>query len=124
MANLVTLNNLLASSNYFFYVVACDSSGIESRPSNVMGYSPQAISTLKLTRFANGTMSLHFWNWRFPIPSAPTAFSPSHPPSSAEPPYAGSHFSFKFRQTFDGGGRIPPARRKIAACGNPATAWA
>jgi len=60
MANLVTLNNLLSSSNYFFYVVAYDSSGIESLPSNVMCYTPQALSAMKLTRLANGTLNLHF----------------------------------------------------------------
>lgn len=60
MTNLVTLNNLLASSNYFFYVVAYNSSGLESPPSSVMYYTPQALSALKLTPLADGTMSLHF----------------------------------------------------------------
>jgi hypothetical protein len=60
MTNLVTLKNLLASSNYFFYVVTYDSSGIESQPSAVMCYTPQALSTLKLTQLANRNMSLRF----------------------------------------------------------------
>ena len=58
--NLVTLNNLLTISNYFFYVTAYNSSGIESPPSNMLCYTPQALSALKLARLANRTMSLHF----------------------------------------------------------------
>ncbi len=57
--NLVTINNLFASS-YFFYVTAYNSSGVESPPSTVMYYTPQALSGVKLTRLINGTMNLHF----------------------------------------------------------------
>ncbi len=60
MTNTVTLKSLLASSNYFFYVVAYNSSLVESPPSSVMHYIPRALSALKLTPVANGTMSLHF----------------------------------------------------------------
>jgi hypothetical protein len=60
MTNLVTINNLLASSNYFFYVVAYDRNDIESTPSIVMCYTPQALSAMKLTRMANRTINLHF----------------------------------------------------------------
>lgn len=60
MTNLVTLYNLLASSNYFFYVVAYNSSGIESPPSVVMYYAPQALSALNLTSMTNGTVSIFF----------------------------------------------------------------
>jgi hypothetical protein len=60
MTNLATLNNLLASSNYFFYVVDYDGSGIESPPSDVIYYTPQALSPLKLTPLTNGPVSLHF----------------------------------------------------------------
>jgi hypothetical protein len=60
LTNLVTLNNLLISSNYFFYVVAYNSIGIESPPSNEMCYTPQALSSLKLTPLADRSMSLHF----------------------------------------------------------------
>jgi hypothetical protein len=60
MTNLVTLNNLFSSSNYFFYVVAYNISRIESPPSTVMYYTPPALSGLKLTPLANRTMSLHF----------------------------------------------------------------
>ena len=57
---LVTLKNLLTSSNYFFYVTAYDSIGTEGPPSSVMCYTAQALSALKLTRLANRTMNLHF----------------------------------------------------------------
>lgn len=60
MTCLVTLNNLLTSSNYFFYVTAYTSSGIESQPSGMMCYTPQGLSAMKLTPLANRTMSLHF----------------------------------------------------------------
>ena len=53
------------------------------------------------------------------------------PPEPLEPPEDSQVTSFwrlprffTLRQTADAGGRIPPARRKIAACGNPARAWA
>jgi len=60
MTNQVTLNNLYAPSNYFFYVTAYNSSGIEGPPSSVMWYTPQALSSLKLTPSADSSMSLHF----------------------------------------------------------------
>lgn len=60
MTNVVTLNSLLASSNYFFYVVSYNSSHVESLPSTVMYYTPPALSALKLTPMANGAMSLQF----------------------------------------------------------------
>jgi len=60
MTNLVTLNNLFASSNYFFYVVSYNSGGTESLHSNVMNYTPQALSALKLSLAANRIISLHF----------------------------------------------------------------
>ena len=60
MTNTVTLFNLVASSNYFFYVVAYDADGVESPPSNVLYYTPQALSSLKLVSPVQGTMNLHF----------------------------------------------------------------
>jgi len=60
MTNTVTLFNLLASSNYFFYVVAYDAKGLESSPSNVVYYKPQVLSPLKLTSPVRGTMNLQF----------------------------------------------------------------
>jgi len=60
LTNMVTLKNLLASSNYFFYVVAYNSSRIESPPSAVMCHTPCALSGLKLTLLANRTMRVHF----------------------------------------------------------------
>ena len=61
MTNLVTLKNLIATSNYFFYVVSYNSSGEESPASTMVYYTPPALSGLNLTRSTNnGTMSLHF----------------------------------------------------------------
>jgi len=58
--NQVTLKSLSATSNYFFYVVAYNSSGIESPHTSAMTYTPEALSVLKLTKLANGAASLHF----------------------------------------------------------------
>ena len=60
MTNQITLNNLLASSNYFFYVVAYDSVGVESPPSNVIHYSPPTLSPLRVTPLPNGALNLLF----------------------------------------------------------------
>ena len=55
-----TLANLYASSNYFFFAVAYNGSGVESSPSSILLYSPPALSSLHVTRLADGTMSLQF----------------------------------------------------------------
>lgn len=60
MTNQITLNNLLASSNYFFYVVAYNGSGIESPPSPLIDCTPPALSALILTPAVNGSMSVCF----------------------------------------------------------------
>jgi hypothetical protein len=60
MVNTVTLFNLLATSSYFFYLTAYDAGGIESAPSSVLYYKPQALSLLKLTSPVQGTMNLQF----------------------------------------------------------------
>jgi len=60
MTNSVTLFNLLASSNYFFYVAAYDANGIESPPSNILNYKPQVLSSLNLTSPSEKTMNLQF----------------------------------------------------------------
>jgi hypothetical protein len=52
--------NLTASSNYFFFVVAYDSNGAESEPSNLLEYTPSAMSSLKLARLEDGSMRLNF----------------------------------------------------------------
>ena len=57
--NQVTFKNLFANTNYFFYVVSYAGSGIESPPSITMGYTPNALSALKLIPSTNGTMNLH-----------------------------------------------------------------
>jgi hypothetical protein len=60
MTNLVTIYTLSASSNYFFYVVACDDDGTESLPSQVLYYKPTAVSVLKLAKLAGAGMNLRF----------------------------------------------------------------
>jgi len=60
MTNRVTFKNLLAGSNYFFYVTSYNANNIESLPSDAIGYIPQIFSTMKLTALSNGVMSLFF----------------------------------------------------------------
>jgi hypothetical protein len=48
--------NLTASASYAFYVVAYNSAGEESLPSNMLYYSPPAVSKLSLAKQANGSM--------------------------------------------------------------------
>lgn len=60
MTNIVTVYNLLACSNHFFFVAAYNAGGIESVPSSVLYYSPPALSALKITRLAGITMNLQF----------------------------------------------------------------
>jgi hypothetical protein len=60
MTNRVTFYNLLASSNYFFYAVTYNAVGIESSPSEVLYYSPRALSALKMTKLADATVNLQF----------------------------------------------------------------
>jgi hypothetical protein len=60
ITNTVTLFNLLASSNYFFYMTAFDATGVESLPSNVLYYKPQALSSLKLTSIVAGKLTFQF----------------------------------------------------------------
>ncbi len=55
----VNLNGLTACSSYFFYVVAYDAYGDESAPSNVLVYSPAAISLLQISQ-SSGVMNLQF----------------------------------------------------------------
>lgn len=60
LVNTVTLFNLIASSNYFFYLTSYVAGGVESPPSNVLNYQPQVLSALKLASPAQGTMNLQF----------------------------------------------------------------
>ena len=60
MAQTATLYNLTASSNYFFYVVSYNVCREESPPSNVVYYTPSALSRLRLAPQANGAMSVQF----------------------------------------------------------------
>lgn len=59
-ATAVTLNNLIASSTYYFYVVAYDGSQVESGPSNLLPFKATAISSVQLSQVANGAMNLAF----------------------------------------------------------------
>ncbi len=59
ITNTVTLFNLTASANYFFYVVACDA-GQDSPPSNVINYAPPVVSKMTLTSPAHRTINLQF----------------------------------------------------------------
>ena len=60
MTNVFTLNTLLSSLHYFFYVAAYNGRGVESPPSPTMLYTPKMLSSLQLASLANGTTSLHF----------------------------------------------------------------
>jgi hypothetical protein len=60
MTNETTLFTLSACSNYTFYVVAYDASGLESPPSNIVSYNPQVLSSLNVIPAAAGTVNLQF----------------------------------------------------------------
>lgn len=55
-----TVAGLSASTNHFFYVVACSTAGVESTPSNVLVYNPPVLSGLKLSPQTDGTMRVQF----------------------------------------------------------------
>lgn len=54
-----TINDLMAGTPYFFYVVSYDSLGDESPPSNLMLYTTPAISPLQMRQFG-GMIMLEF----------------------------------------------------------------
>ena len=60
ITNTFTFFNLLAASNYFFYLTTHDANGVESPPSNVLNYKPPVLSLLKLVSPVPGTMNLQF----------------------------------------------------------------
>lgn len=60
MATAAVMNNLTASLNYSFYVVAYDTNRVESDPSNFLLYTTQAISSLRLSQVPGSGMSLSF----------------------------------------------------------------
>ena len=80
MTNQITLNGLLATSNYFFYVVAYNSVGIESLPSGIIHYAPPALSPLKFTPLPNGTLNLLFQT--APGAACHVEYSPSLDPAN------------------------------------------
>ncbi len=51
---------LLVNSTYYLYVVTYNSAGVESPRSNLIYYTPPAISRLKLNRLTNGSMRIDF----------------------------------------------------------------
>ncbi len=59
-AQSVTFNQLYAGSNYLAFVVAYNGDGLESEPSNVIHFSPPALSKLQLTRAPNGSVLIKF----------------------------------------------------------------
>lgn len=54
------MTNLTASASYSFYVVAYDSSEVESDPSNFLIYTAQAITALKLSQAQGEGMAVSF----------------------------------------------------------------
>jgi hypothetical protein len=55
-----TLTNLEAGSYYIFFVVAYNAIGVESPPSNPLGYRPPALSRLQFSEQADGTVTIRF----------------------------------------------------------------
>lgn len=56
----VTLPDLLASADYFFYVVSYNTNGIESLPSNIVDYAPPALSAPDLKLLPDGSATVQF----------------------------------------------------------------
>lgn len=56
----VTLTNLYAHSNYFFFATAYNALGVESVPSSSLFYRPPAITRLRISRQVDGAMTLLF----------------------------------------------------------------
>ena len=59
-AQAITVPNLVAGTNYIFSVVAYDSNGVESAPSDPISYDPPVLSPLHLSKKRDGTMSVQF----------------------------------------------------------------
>jgi|SRR5882724_5094206 len=60
LANAVSVDGLVASSTYDFYVVAYSGDLIESDPSNLLLYTAPALSSVRLTQVSDGTMAISF----------------------------------------------------------------
>jgi len=60
LAQSVTLTNLYAYSNYFFFATAYNVLGIESIPSGILFYAPPAITWLRITKLPKGLTRLQF----------------------------------------------------------------
>ena len=59
-AQTATVSNLEADSDYLFFVVRYDAAGVESPSSNLLRYSPPAMSRLRITTMSDSTISLQF----------------------------------------------------------------
>jgi hypothetical protein len=59
-ATVATLSSLTAGATYFIYVVAYDSAGNESPRSNVITYSPPAVSKIALSKPSANSAQLQF----------------------------------------------------------------
>lgn len=59
-AQSVTLTNLYAYSNYFFFATAYNALGVESVPSGALYYRPPAITRLRISRQPEGVTTLRF----------------------------------------------------------------
>jgi len=60
LAQSVTLTNLYAHSNFFFFATAYNTLGVESIPSGSLFYRPPAITRLRISRQADGVTTLRF----------------------------------------------------------------
>jgi hypothetical protein len=60
LERMVTLTNLLAFSNYFFYAVSYNSLGMESVPSDWLYYRPPAITRLRIAKTDDDGTVLRF----------------------------------------------------------------
>ncbi len=58
--NCATFYNLSAGSNYYFYATAYTAAGVESSPTSLVLYRPQAMSTLKMTNPTGAALNLKF----------------------------------------------------------------
>ncbi len=60
LERIVTLTNLLAFSNYFFYAVSYNALGMESVPSDWLYYRPPAITRLRIAKTEDDGTVLRF----------------------------------------------------------------
>lgn len=56
----VTLTNLYADTNYFFFVVSYNAVGLESVPSDILNYRPPALSLIRISKESEEAAILEF----------------------------------------------------------------